>query len=184
MVVPMTDLFTEAWEEANATPKPGVMIFCTLEFRHPAFVDEVEGVFAVRVVTGTSEDQALTLEDEAAVDAGEEVTFKACPFQADMPSYEEGKTPECSVVVDNVGREMIPYLEQAVRMRADLTATYREYRSDDRTAPCYGPVTFTIKAVKVSKTRLQGLARIDDLANRKFPSLVYTYRDHPGLAAA
>ncbi len=176
----MDDPWTEAWAEAEASAPPGVLIYCTLELRHPAFTDGVTP-FAVRAVSGVHEDMDFTLEDEAVVDGGDTVTFKAVPFFADPPEFEEGKTPESQITIDNVARELIPYLEQAVLLRADLTATYREYRSDDLTGPCYGPVTFIVKQVKVTGTRVQGMARIDDLANRKFPNKVYTLDAFPGL---
>ena len=176
----MPDPWTEAWEEAEASAPPGIMIYATLELRHAAFVDGAEA-FAIRVVTGIDEDMSFTLEDDAPLNPGEEVEFKAVPFSADKPEFEEGKTPETRIVVDNVAREMTPHLEAAVQLRSDMTATYREYRSDDLSGPCYGPVTFTVKQVKVNGTRVEGMARIDDLANRKFPNKVYTLTEFPGL---
>jgi hypothetical protein len=32
-------------------------------------------------------------------------------------------------------------------------------------------------------TRIEGMASIDDLANQKFPSRVYTAKEYPGLQA-
>jgi hypothetical protein len=177
----MSDPWTAAWEEAEATAPPEVMIYATLELRHPAFVDEVEGPFAVRAVAGSADDISFTLEVGAPLNGGETVVFQAVPFMAERPTYEEGKTPETKVIVDNIGQEMMPYLELAVLMRADMEATYREYRSDDLSGPCYGPINFVIKRVKATNTRIEGLAYIDDLANRKFPNKVYTLRDFPGL---
>ncbi len=179
----MSDPFNDAWAEAAATAPPQFMVYITLELRHDAFVDEVDGPFAIRAVTGVADPVTLGLEPEAALNGGEMVEFKAVPFTAEQPEFAEGKTPESQVTVDNVAREMIPYLEQAVRMRSDMVCTYREYRSDDLTAPCFGPVSFKMKRVSVTGTKVTGQARIDDLANRKFPNKVYTLNDYPGLAA-
>lgn len=177
----MTDPFTAAWEEAEASKPPEVLVYSTLELQHPAFVDVDTGPFVIRCVTGVTEDLQLTLEDGADPDGGQEVTFKAVMFRAERPKFEEGKTPECKITVDNVARTLMPYLEDAVSMRADLITIYREWRSDDLGAPCYGPVKFNIKQVSCTKTGVEGMARIDNLANRKFPNKIYTLSEYPGL---
>lgn len=176
----MADPWTEAWEEAEASAPPGVQIYATLELQHPIFV-EGSTPFAIRVVAGSPNDELFTLEPGAILNGGQEVNFQAVPFFAERPQYEEGKTPESMITIDNVARILTPYLEDAVLTRADMTAIYREYRSDDRTEPCYGPVQFLVKNVKVTGTQVTGAARIDDLANRKFPNKVYTINEYPGL---
>lgn len=176
------DPWNDAWAEAEATAPPGVIIYPTLELIHPAFIDPVTlQQITIKCVTGTYTDQTFTLEQGAPVGGGLPVLFKAIPFAAERPTYEEGRTPETLITVDNVAREIIPYLEQAVIMRADVVTIYREYLSDDATQPAYGPVQFVMKQVKVSGTQVQGTAQIDDLANRKFPRLVYTINDFPSL---
>lgn len=97
--------------------------------------------------------------------------------------FDDGRMPESQVTIDNVARDMIRILEDAVKIRADLIISYREYRSDDLTAPCYGPVEFKMRKVTLSATTLIGTARLDDLANRKFPARVYTTNEFPGLLA-
>ncbi len=176
----MADPWTEAWEEAETTAPPDVMIYATLELQHPAFQDN--GVsFAVRCVTGATSDQTFGIEVGAELNGGEMVTFNAIPFQAERPEFSEGTTPSCKITVDNVAREIVPYLADAVTMRANMIAIYREYRSDDMTAPCYGPVEFVVRNVTITGTQVQGTATIDDLANRKFPKKVYTLTEYPAL---
>jgi hypothetical protein len=77
-------------------------------------------------------------------------TFTAIPFHADFPEFAEGKVPETRVVVDNVSRELVPHIERAIQFRADLIAIYREYRSDDLSAPCYGPIDFIVRNITMS----------------------------------
>ena len=177
----MADPWTDAWQEAEASAPPGVLIYATLELQHPAFVDDVDGPFSVRAVASSAEDVDLRIEDGALLNSGELVTFTAIPFTADHPSYEQGKTPEFNIVVDGVARELQPYLEDAVKLRADMTMIYREYRSDDIDAPCFGPVQFTVRKVKVSGAKVEGTAFLDDLANRKFPNKVYDVFSFPTL---
>jgi hypothetical protein len=171
----MTDNFTAAWEEAEAAAPPNVTIYGTLEVQHPVFDQPA------RVVANVPNDVDLTLEAGAAFNGGETVTFTAVEVTAERPEFSEGKTPECSLTIDNVGRLLVPQLNDAVAVRADLTVIYREYRSDDTSEPCYGPVEFKLRQVSMQDTRLTGIARVDDLANRKFPSRVYTIREFPGL---
>jgi hypothetical protein len=173
--------WTAAWEEAEASNPPGVDIYHTLELLHPAFVDDGTP-FSIRCVNGTPNDQTFTLEDGAPLDGGEAVVFKAIPFEDDPPEFSEGQTPTCKISVDNVGEEVVPYLEEAVQTRADLQAIYRQYRSDDTTGPCYGPIQFVVKKVTLKSTRLEGQAQLKNLSNYKFPNKVFTYDEFPGLA--
>ena len=176
----MVNVWTAAWEEAEASVPPTLLVYHTLELQHPAFIDGLTP-FAVRAVAGDYQDQTFTLEVGASLQGGEAVVFKAIPFYSEMPEVSEGKTPEIKIIVDSVGNEIIPYLENATKVRADMIAIYRQYRSDDLTAPCYGPVQFVIKQVTMKSSTLEGMAKIDDLVNRKFPSRVYTLVDYPGL---
>lgn len=176
----MQNPWNEAWEEAEATAPPHVVLLPTLELRHVAFIEGGEQI-AIRVVNGPADDMEFTLEDNAPMQPGETVLFKAIPFFAERPEVSEGRLPESQVTIDNVAREMIPILEEAVKVRADLIVAYREYRSDDLTAPCYGPVEFKMRKVTMSGATLTGVARLEDLATRKFPARVYTINDYPGL---
>ncbi len=178
------EIFTAAWAEAEASNPPSVVVYQTIELIHPAFVDTITGPFSVRCVDGVAGDMSFTLEDGAPLDGGETVVFKPIPFGSDMTSWSEGQTPSCTLVVDNIGEEVMPYLEAAVGARANLTAIWRQYRSDDLTEPCYGPVIFSVRKVTASQTQLQGLAMLDNLSNRKFPNKLFTFEDFPGLINA
>lgn len=177
----MADVWTDAWEEAEASVPPTVDIYHTLELQHAAFFDLETGPFSVRAVAGDYADQSFTLEDGAVLDGGATVVFSAIPFYSEFPEVSEGTTPTCKITIDCVGDELIPYLEAATLVRSDMIAIYRQYRSDDRTAPCYGPVQFNIKQATLKSSVIEGIAKIDDLANRKFPSRVYRLSEYPGL---
>jgi hypothetical protein len=56
-----------------------------------------------------------------------------------------------SVTVDGVGRELTAYLEARAN-QGGPAVIYRQYRSDDLTEPCYGPVRFVMKKVTVKGT--------------------------------
>jgi hypothetical protein len=172
---------TAAWEEADASVPASVQVYFTLELQHPGFVDESTNPLPIRCVTGVYEDMQLGIEDGAVFDAGALATFRAIPFCADFPEFAEGRVPETRVTVDNVSRELVPHIESALSLRADLIAIYREYRSDDLSAPCFGPVEFIVRNITMTGTHIEGMASIDNLANKKFPSRVYTTKEYPGL---
>jgi hypothetical protein len=172
---------TAAWEEAEASVPASVKVHFTLELQHPGFVDDAMNPIPIRCVTDVYEDMAFGIEDGAVFNGGEMALFRAIPFYADFPEFAEGKVPETRVVLDNVSRELVPHIERAVGVRADLVAIYREYRSDDLWAPCFGPVEFIVRNITMSGTRIEGMASIDNLANKKFPTRVYTTREYPGL---
>jgi hypothetical protein len=176
----MSDPWTAAWEEAEATVPPDVIIYPTIELQHPAFLQSGTLV-PVRCVSGVADDMEFGIEEGALFNAGEMATFQAIPFFAERPEFAEGQTPQSMVTVDNVGRELSQHLEDAVQVKSDLIAVFREYSSDDLTAPCYGPIQFVMRKVTVTGTKVTGIARLDDLANRKFPFKVYSINEFPGL---
>lgn len=174
----MTD-WADAWAEAEATVAPSVLVFDTLELQHPAFL-EGETPIPLRFVCDV-EPRTLTIEDGADFDPGAPVTFQPIAFEASFPEFAEQRIPEVRVAVDNVARELMPYLEAAVVVRADLKVLVRQYREDDTSEPVYGPVEFVIRKVTVTGTRVEGMARLEDLTNMKFPSRVYTRAQFPAL---
>jgi len=179
----MSDPWTAAWEEAEASVPPTVDIFSTIELQHVAFVDIIDGPFSVRAVAGTAIAQTFRIEPGADLDGGADVVFEPIPFYSELPEVSEGTTPTCKVIIDSVGDELIPYLEAATQVRADMIAIFRQYRSDDLTIPCYGPCQFLVKQVSLKGSTIEGVAKIDDLANRKFPSRVFTLSEYPGLVS-
>ena len=175
----MSGPHTAAWEEAEASCPIDVLVFPTLELQHPAFLEAGFPV-ALRFVLDV-QPRSLGIETGALFNGGTLQTFKPITFEAKPPSFEEGKVPECRVVFDNVGRDLMPYLNEAVKVRADLILIYREYRDDDVVEPCYGPVEFVVRQVRITGARVEGTAKLSDLANAKFPSRVYTRTGFPAL---
>jgi uncharacterized protein DUF1833 len=169
-----------AWQEAIASVPPEIVLYFTLELQHPGFLEGGVEV-PIRIVNGVTTDQIFTIEAGAAFDAGQPATFKAIPFESEFPEFAEGRVPETRIAVDNVLREILPHIQNAMTYRADLKALYREYRSDDTSEPCYGPVEFIVRQLSVTGTRLEGVARLDNLASRKVPSRIYSLQEFPGL---
>ncbi len=177
----MADPWTSAWAEAEAACPIDVMTFLTVELQHPAFL-EAGSPIALRFVLDAV-DRSLGIEAGATFNPSTMQTFSAMTFESTRPDFEQGKVPECKVTFDGVGRQLMPYLNDAITVRADLTLLYREYRSDDVSAPCYGPVEFIVRNTRITGSRVEGTAKLADLANTKFPRRVYTRAEFPALVA-
>ncbi len=171
----MSDPWVDAWAEAEASAPPSVKTYDTLELLHSSFAGPL------RIVAGLPEDAAFTLEDDAPHNAGETVTFKAVEFVSEWPEFAEGQVPESRVTIDNVARFLIPSLMAALSVKADLRLILRRYRSDDPSEPSYGPVEYLMRSVEIAGQSVSGLARLDNLANRRFPNRRVTVEDFPGL---
>lgn len=177
----MSQIYDDAWAEAVASCPTDVQTISTIELQHPQFAEDGAPV-ALRFVLDAV-DRVLGIETGALFGGGESVPFSACAFAAEYPEVAEGQVPRCKISVDNVSRHLTPHLNAAVQVRADLALIYREYRSDDVSEPCYGPVRFTVREVTVTGTRVEGIATLKDLTNSKFPRRVYTRKLFPGLVA-
>ena len=163
--------------EAYASCPPNARIYFTLELWQSSFDQPA------RVVTGVGDDMQFGIEAGAARNAGEMVTFLACPFRADPPEQREGLPPQCKVSIDNVHRELLPKIEAAMGVREYLKVIYREYVDSDPSEPAYGPVEFTLKDIEVTGATITGTATVANLLNRRFPrkDKNYNYIDFPSL---
>lgn len=177
----MSDPWTDAWAEAVAACPTSVLVYETVELQHPAFL-EAGLPIALRFVLDEV-DRTLGIEAGAAFNPGTMQTFHWAAFYSSPPEFAQGKVPECKIIIDNVGRRLQPYLNAAVRVRANLTLIFRQYLSDDVSEPSYGPVEFVVRNVKITGARVEGTAKLEDLANAKFPTRVYTTEEFPNLRA-
>lgn len=175
-------LLTAAIREAYAAAPVGVVTRHTIELRHPAFVDANGGAVAIRVVNGFKPLTAR-LEASAAMNAGEMVEFIALAFSFEEPSVGMGAVPEMTVVLDNVGHEIIDHLDRAAVSADKVHVTYRPYLSTMLDAgPQYDPpIHLVLTDVDVGVTKITGKARLDNAANRQYPLEVYTAENFPGL---
>jgi hypothetical protein len=170
--------WTEEWEEATATAPPSRLIYYTMEFQHQRFAAPMR---MVQNFDGIADTMDFGIEDTAIFNPGETVAFSPVAFRADRAEFAVGRMPECTITIDNVARLLMEPLLDAITVQANLTAIYREYVSDDLTAPAYGPVEFVISNVKAKGLSISGTARIDNLSSKKFPSRVYTLNEFPSL---
>jgi len=170
-----------AIRQAYAQAPAGEVILHTLELRHPAFIDGLGNPTAVRVVRDR---QAITarLEASAPIDGGELVEFVPFAFDFKLPDVDTDGAPELELVLDNVTRDLVDYIELALATRDPITATYRPYLSTDTEGPQMDPpLHMQLGEVTVDVFKVVGRARLDDLVNRSFPGWTYTAEKFPGL---
>ena len=174
----MSDIRTQAIREAYASVTSDVVLQ-TMELRHPSFVEGGMPIALRFVQDGIDHD--LLLEADAPMDAGQVATFKAMPFGFTPPSSEEGQVPSVSFWIDNVSSHVHRHLQAAVRVRAPILVTWREY-----IAGLAGPQQridgIELANVKVSSTRATASARLNDWPDRLFPGRIYTRDAFPTLS--
>jgi hypothetical protein len=175
--------YSEALAAAYASAPEAEILLDTLEFRHASFV--TAGLpYAVRVVNDHSELLAF-LEDDAPLNAGEQVSFMPTRFTLTRPSEtDSGSTPELEIVVDNAARLLVPYLDAVKESRDPVMITWRPYLASDLTGPHMLPVlTLSLTSVSMNMSQVVARAGFGNMVNRRFPALEYLSLTHPGLTA-
>ncbi len=172
---------TQAIQEAYASAPSDVVILHTLELRHPEFIDENGQVMAIRLVRDY-QDLIAGLEDDAPLNAGEQVTFIAMGFNLELPAVDTAPVPEITITLDNVSGELIPHVDKAVNSGQQIEVTYRPYLSTDTSCPqMVPPLTLVLCDVEADVMRIIGRARMLDIGNKRFPAQRYTVKQFPGL---
>ncbi|GLK71716.1 DUF1833 family protein [Ancylobacter dichloromethanicus] len=176
----MPATYTDAWAEGEANCVTDGAQFITVELQHPGFVDEADQPIPLRYVLDVME-RAFALEEDAAFDTGETVTFEPAGFECEHPTMAEGRPPVARLRLDDVSGALVVHLDKAKTFRADLKVIIRGYRADYPAAPSYGPIELVLTDITKDSTGVEGTATIVDFGDRKVPSRVYTLEDYPGL---
>ncbi|MBX3488859.1 DUF1833 family protein [Parvibaculum sp.] len=188
----MSDLHSEALEEAYASAPAGVEGWETIEVRHPLLPAPARFVLDHGEKIGETEPDAaghtqdiygrmLRLEDGAPEDGGELVMFIATAFEVRRPSSEANRPPELAILLDNVPGDLMDVLGPAAASGEPASLTYREYLTDDPDTVHYRLAGLTLKRVAVTQLRIEGRVGFMDLFNRSFPNAEYTIEETPSL---
>ena len=171
----------QALAEAYASAPVDDVIVDTLEIRHPSFVDGDGNPTAIRICRDRVDFSAY-LEAGAPLNAGQQVTFIACPFDFKLPGIEEGRVPQLEIKIDNVDRSITASIEMAYQQQAPIEVTYRPYLVSDPSGPQMDPpINMTLTRVTVNVFTVSGTATLNDVHNWPFPGRTYTPADFPGL---
>ena len=166
---------TQAIREAYASAPSDTVVFHTLEIGHPAFSEPIRVVRDRQMLTAR-------LEASAPRQGGQLVNFVGFAFDIVPPEVTHTAVPQCVIELDNVSREIVAHIEQAISSPELITVTYRAYLSDDLTAPENDPpLTLTVLAISANVFRVRATCGFPNLANKRFPGLDYTAEVFPGL---
>ena len=150
----------------------------SIELNHPSFPAPVRAVNDVQ-------DHALPLEDSAPVDPGQTVPFTAIPFDTPWFEQQDGQVSSINVRIDNIGREVMPHLDQAVTVDAALQVTFRCHMwsaADGSATTAMDPIVLDLRQVTVNESYVQGTASPGDLANLQFLRVIYDIENYPALS--
>lgn len=168
---------SEAIKEAYASAPSNLIIYHTLEIRHPSFTQPIR---IVRDIV----DLVATLEADAPANPGETVTFVRYAFDFIKPEVNSNGVPQMQITIDNVDRIIGASIEGALGSTDLVEVTYREYISTDLTGPQNDPpITLQVMAVTVDMFKVTATCGFPDLMNRKFPTVEYTSETFPGLVS-
>lgn len=167
---------SQALKEAYAAAPANMVIYHTLELRHPAFSTPIRVVRDFANLTAT-------LEATAPANPGAAVLFVAFAFEFTKPEVSATGVPQITITLDNVDRAIVANIEAAMGSTDLVQVTYREYLSTDLSAPQNNPpLSMTIMSVTADVFKVSAVAGFPDLMNRRFPSTEYSPEVFPGLA--
>ena len=167
---------SQAIKEAYASAASDVVVYHTLELRHPAFSSPI------RVVRDRA-NLTATLEATAVVDAGASVVFVGFAFDMTKPEVSSTGVPQIQIEIDNVDRTIVANIEAAMTTADLVQCTYREYVSTDLTAPQNDPpLHMTILTIEADVFRVRCSAGFPSLSNYRFPRTEYDADTFPSLA--
>lgn len=170
------DTLSLAIKEAYASAPSNLVIHHTLEIWHPNFTTPIR-------VVRDHVDLTAKLESSAPRNAGQYVTFVGFAFDVVPPEVTHTAVPQCVIEIDNVDREILAQIDQAVQTAEQITVIYRAYLSD---AVLDGPendppMELTMISVSATPFRIRATAGFPDLVNLRFPKLDYDLETFPGL---
>lgn len=174
--------WSTAWAQASASvPKDRVQLY-TLEFNHIFFHDEGGDPVAVRYVADTR-DQVLRIEAGAPMNAGQDVTFMRAWFDLTWPKLED-MSFQGTIAVDNIGREITPFMIDASKSGQEIQMILRCYISTAPTIVARGPHYFTLFGAEITGDRFTATYAIALPDSYKFLRDTYDQKRFKALLAA
>lgn len=175
---------SRALAEAYTHAKAGDPALETIALYHSTFVDELGAPTGVYFVNAF-EPLLATIEAGAAVHSGTQVEFQAIPIRLVRPEETDTGAPgEVTIELDNVSREVAPYIASALDTDEPVLMTLRVYMASDTSAPHEDPpTTLVLRGITASASTITAKFGYGDLTNRRFPRTDYSRDSHPGLYA-
>lgn len=171
----MSEPYSDNLREFMFSAPPDVTEYDTLEFRHLRFD------VPARVVNDGA-DLVARLEAGAPIGAGSWVTFQRCLFKATLPEQSTPGLPTFDLEIANVTGLLMPYLDMAAESDQPVEVTYRQYLSDDLTAPGFILSGLTLQKVNAGVLKVTATAGYQNFLYKPSPRRKYTTKEFPGLA--
>lgn len=177
--------YSDDLREFIFSDSPEMVALDTLELRHPAFVGSDGVTPAAARVVNDAEPLRVTLEGDAPMNAGEEVTFTECRFEMTLPESASPGLPSCQVSVENIGQLLMDPIERAVKIPKPVEVTYRQVLAPkDSSLPGEIGAIFdgmTLRRINATALRITGMAGFEDDLNTPFGREKITPQEFPGL---
>lgn len=179
--MPTETWFTPAYAVNMASNPKDVVEVHTLEFNHPAFIENsaqvpIRAVGDVTAWTGR-------LEAGAPFNSGQDVVFTPIAFDYEDSDQTEGRVQEATIRVDNIGREIAQYLSAAVAINTPVQVIYRRYLSNAPTVIASGPFYLYLDSVIERSATVEATLTAFRAEVAKVFRQVYGLQDYPGLLA-
>lgn len=167
-----------AIKEAYASANTQEVIYHTLELWHPSFSTPI------RIVRDNINIDAM-IEATAARNAATVQTFVGYAFDIVPPDQASASLPQCTIEIDNVGREILGQIDTAIMQTSPITVIYRAYLSGSLLVGPENlpPLEMTIKQITATPLRIRAVAGFTNLMEQRFPGLDYELETFPGLLA-
>lgn len=182
-------IWDAAIEEARASAGVNQFELETIEILHPAFVGEDDLPDSIRLVLDGRE-WDLQLEAGAPLKGGQTVRFLPAAMRIGRPPQEEGSVGTVRLAFDFVGREVLPWVDEALSLRADGRLIVRSWIAARNVstgaytaagAPKEVLTGLTIGRISATLTTVELTARFKDLVNVGFPRRRFIQDEFPGL---
>lgn len=185
----MADIWDAAIEEARASASVDQFELEAVEIAHPAWVGEDELPGALRMVLD-ERDWNLTLEAGAPLHGGQMVPHTATAMRVVRPEQVEGQIGEVKLAFDFVSRAVLPWIDQALSIRADgrlILRTWLATRNMETGVwSVSGPPVevlpgLTVREIHATATAIELTAAFKDLVNVGWPRRRFLQAEFPGL---
>lgn len=185
----MADIWDAAIEEARASASIDQFEVEGVEITHPAWVGEDGLPGALRMVLD-ERDWNLTLEADAPLHAGQTVPFQPTAMRIVRPEQIEGQVGEVRLAFDFVARSVLPWIDDALSLRADGVLRLRTWLARRNLATGVWSVSgpplevlkgLIVREIHATATSIEVTAAFKDLVNVGFPRRRFVQGEFPGL---
>lgn len=174
---------SEAYAEAVAYGVAGDPPLITVAVYGDSITDPLTGDPVALYMVNDYTPLTATLEADAPLDAGEQVTFVPVQMRVTFPTESEAeRNPAATIEFAGASREVTPYLRAAAASRLPVTLMIRTYLPSDLSGPHeLPPMRVQVRDVEVNAQLVTVQASLGDVVNVPFPQKLYEQAKFPTL---